>query len=296
MPTLNSKRVQLAEAALDVDALGKRERQALASTYEEGVRRHAKSVQVVFTTSRKGRRVLKTSMYLEWPHAMQVDAGDATQDDDEAFEQAERVQSLFEVHNVVAKQHSQKEFVAAGGGAATAPDSAAPAATHFTVHEPRKEARPVQKRALAVPAPRAAQPTRQKVDKNALSARGQPAGGGEDAAMWNVVTGRRKSGRSSPTSSADDVSPRKSPRGSSVASEAECSETEDTEQTTVASPRRSLRLAHSESAASPEEGVVARARQLAATLRARLRYALVEIRKYHIPHDLALGFIAIFTI
>ena len=153
--------------------------------------------------------------------------------------------------------------MAASGGAA-APGSAAPAATRFTVHGPLEEARPAQKRSLAAPAPRTAQPARQKVDKNALSARGQPAGV-EDATMWKVVTGRR-SGRSSPTSLADDASPRKSPRGSSVASEAECSETEDTEQTTDASPRRSLRLAHSESAesaASPEEGVVARARQLA---------------------------------
>ena len=119
----------------------------------------------------------------------------------------------------------------------------------------------MQKRSLAAPAPRTAQPARQKVDKNALSARGQPAGV-EDATMWKVVTGRR-SGRSSPTSLADDASPRKSPRGSSVASEAECSETEDTEQTTDASPRRSLRLTHSESTASPEEAAVVRARRLA---------------------------------
>ena len=54
------------------DFIAKRERQNLAITYEEAVRRNAVSVQTTVTVSRKGRRVLQTSVYLQWPHAMQI--------------------------------------------------------------------------------------------------------------------------------------------------------------------------------------------------------------------------------
>jgi hypothetical protein len=53
------KRVAAATAV--VGSLAKAQRQLLAVTYEEAVRRHAKSVQVTFTP--KG--VLKASVYLE---------------------------------------------------------------------------------------------------------------------------------------------------------------------------------------------------------------------------------------
>ena len=95
MPTLNSKRVQLAAAALDVDFLGKRERQALASTYEEAVRRNAKSVQVEFITSRFGRRVMKTSVYLQWPaaHAYSAAANGEQEMDDIEQETCENAEA-----------------------------------------------------------------------------------------------------------------------------------------------------------------------------------------------------------
>ena len=223
MPTQTSKRVQLAEAALDCDALSKRERQALASTYEEAVRRNAKSVQVCLTTSRKGRRVMKTSVYLQWPHGMQVDAEEQEHYDARGEQRAPMPNAAMQT-----RVQQQVNAAAAGDGAAAVAPCAAPVpadntAARFTVHAPSKEARQV-KRAPAAPAPRAVQPARQKVDKNALSARGLPAGGEQ---QWTVVTGRKKSGRSSPASPTDNASPRKSPRGSSAASDTDVSEMEE---------------------------------------------------------------------
>jgi hypothetical protein len=147
------KRVAAATAV--VGSLAKAQRQLLAVTYEEAVRRHAKSVQVTFTP--KG--VLKASVYLEWPTQVFREANEVQ--DDAA---AEPVQ-MEQMESVPAAPPQAKQGVDAKGAAPTG--QTMKAGVTFSVVDPAKaktKSKPTPDRKKVV--------AQVVVDKNALSARG----------------------------------------------------------------------------------------------------------------------------
>jgi hypothetical protein len=187
MSTRVGKRVAAASAV--VGSLAKAQRQLLAVTYEEAVRRHAKSVQVTFTP--KG--VLKASVYLEWPTQVFREANEVLMDD-----AAEPVQ-VEQMENAPAAPPQAQRGVDAMDAAPVEPTTKA--GVKFTVVDPAKATAERPK-----PTPDRKKVAAQVVvDKNALSARGGAPKEGHKpkdvvppaaaAPTWAVVAGKKKHGK-----------------------------------------------------------------------------------------------------